>query len=327
MLCYGSETDKTSPVQQYPILDVVKYLFDGKNLHIEIEDGGSPKVLDLQASSKSEAKAILVKITDSRKVAQVAGTQVSHKILAGASGTASPRPPPPPQQATPSPLVAALATTTSSRIATPPATTMTTTTTTTNEPRWAISLYEFTAEGGEEISIAENQQILVTDYDRDDGWWRVETIDGKSGILPTSYIEFHEDDNNHSNSAVAPPTIVADDVDHEAHDEVEAYMRTKEQRDREEQAEMQRHIDRTEQLEQERRRQAEAAAAADEAERKAEQQRRDEEERERRRKVQEAHQRQEVARQRQMEEERKRRESVVVSLIHLFSLHTYIYIC
>jgi hypothetical protein len=240
--------------------------------------------------------------------------------LAGASGTASPQPQ---QQATPSPLVAALATATTPRHAIPPPTTTTTTTTTTNEPRWAISLYEFTAEGGEEISIAENQQILVTDYDRDDGWWRVETIDGKSGILPTSYVEFHEDDNNHINSTAAPVTMTADDVDREAHDEVEAYMRAKEQREREEQAEMQLHIDRTEQLEQQRRRQAEAAAAAEEAERKAEQQRRDEEERERRRKVQEAHQRQEVARQRQMEEERKRRESAVVSRIHLVFGHRY----
>ncbi|CAO3591343.1 unnamed protein product [Absidia cylindrospora] len=305
MLCYGSETDKTSPVQQYPILDVSKYLFDGKNLHIEI-DGSNPAVLDLQASSKSEAKAILVKITDSRKVAQVAGTHVSQKMMA----TAATLPVSSPTTTAPAPPVI----TTPARQLTAPIATSST-----SEPRWATSLYAFEAEGGEEISIEENQQILVTDYDRDDGWWRVETTDGRSGILPSSYIEFYDDENNTGNNhkdgqQTIPATIHGhhDDVDREAHDEVEAYMREKEAREHQEQLALERQIEQTEQAERQRRQvEAEKAAIAAEEEqlRMADQQRRDEEERERRRKVQEAAQRAEVVRQRQMEEDRRKRET------------------
>ncbi|ORZ23245.1 hypothetical protein BCR42DRAFT_446948 [Absidia repens] len=311
MLCYGSETDKTSPVQQYPILDVSKYLFDGKNLHIEI-DGSNPAVLDLQASSKSEAKAILVKITDSRKVAQVAGTHVSQKMVT---------------TATTSPISSSTTTTSTLPVTAAPTydaparhpSTSNATSPSTREPRWATSLYAFDAEGGEEISIEENQQILVTDYDRDDGWWRVETTDGRSGILPTSYIEFYDDanntDNSHNDGQRTVPDISQghhDDVDREAHDEVEAYMREKEARDRQDQLALERQIEQTEQAERQRRQvEAEKAAIAAEEEqlRMADQQRRDEEERERRRKVQEAAQRAEVVRQRQMEEDRRKRET------------------
>ncbi|KAI8085032.1 uncharacterized protein BX664DRAFT_338374 [Halteromyces radiatus] len=299
MLCYGSETDKTSPVQQYPILDVSKYLFDGKNLHIEI-DGSNPAVLDLQASSKSEAKAILVKITDSRKAAQIAGTHISQQqptpTIAAPTAVAS---------------IPSYGTPTKSDISTISAIP---TQSSTNEPRWAISLYVFDAEGGEEISVEENQQILVTDYDRDDGWWRVETVDGKSGIIPTTYIQFYDNDNaiTTTQSAASATNVRHDDEDDEvdtaAHDEVEAYMREKELREREKQEALQKEIERTEQMERQRRQEAE-----EQRQRLAEQQKREEEERERRRKVQEAAQRAEMARQRQMEEERKNREAAARS--------------
>jgi hypothetical protein len=250
MLCYGSETDKASPVQQYSILSVTKYLFDGKNIHIEAE-GPNPAVLDLQASSKSEAKAILVKITESRKAAQAAGTHVS-------------------AMATPS------STTTNNTPCAP--------ITTASEPRWAISLYTFEAEGGEELSITENQQILVTDYDRDDGWWRVETTDGAFGVIPSSFVQFYDNNDNE----VSRPTIGqgSEDVDSAAHDEVETYMLAKETRERQQQEDLR------------------------QQQRKMDQQRRDDEERERRRKVQEAAQLAEMTRQRQAEEDRRKRESI-----------------
>lgn len=264
MLCYGSETDKASPVQQYPILSVAKYLLDGKNIHIEVE-GPHPAVLDLQASSKSEAKAMLVKITESRKTAQAAGTHVSAMAIPSSS----------------------IPTTTANNIPS----------TTASKPRWALSLYTFDAEGGEEISITENQQILVTDYDRDDGWWRVETTDGSSGVIPSSYVQFYDsagDNNNNNAEAVAHPTIGhgTEDVDSAAHDEVEAYMLAKERQQQEDFQQQQQ-----------------------QQQRKIDQQRRDEEERERRRKVQETAQLAEMTRQRQAEEDRRRRETVPRSLV------------
>ncbi|CAO3649145.1 unnamed protein product [Cunninghamella echinulata] len=286
MLCYGSETDKISPVQQYPILDVDKYLFDGKNLHIEI-GGTNPATLDLQASSKSEAKAIVVKITDSRNTAQIAGTHVNtssspisfnnnNNSVVHNSNT----------------LPSSELTTSSNNI---------NITETSNEPRWAITLYSFDAEGGEEISIEENQQVLVTDYDRDDGWWRIETVDGKSGIIPTSYIQFYDDNDNDKQQPITGTTVV-NDVDTAAHDEVEAYLQEQERKDFIKQRALQKQIEESEQRELQRRMEEE------EKQHKVEQRRRDEEERERRRKAQEAARLAELARQQQMEEERLQRE-------------------
>ncbi|KAI8343537.1 hypothetical protein BC941DRAFT_498554 [Chlamydoabsidia padenii] len=258
LLCYGSETDKTSPVQQYSILNVVKYLIDGKNIYIDI-DAPNPTKLELQATSKSEAKAILGKIIQSHKAAEVAGTRIIQQE---------------PVAATPiddNPVTHDISSTPS-------------------EPKWAISLYTFDAVGGEEISISENQQILVTDYNRNDGWWRVETIDGSSGVIPSSYVQFYDDDHN--------ATLAADDnnevVDSAAHDEVEAYLQEQEKRKQQEALQQQQQIEQLDQIEKQR---------------KMDQSRRDDEERERRRKVQEAAQLAEMTRQRQAEEDRRRRES------------------
>ncbi|ORZ17196.1 hypothetical protein BCR42DRAFT_450997 [Absidia repens] len=264
MLCYGSETDKTSPVQQYPILDVSKYLYNSKTLHIEI-DGSNPAVLDLQASSKSEAKAIVVKITDSRKTAQLAATHIS-------------------QQTTVPPV---------NNIAN--STTNGTKRTITRESRWASSLYAFEAEGGEEISVGENEQILVTDYDRDDGWCRVETVDGKSGILPSSYVQFYDDDGNQNEM----PGTAAENggVDSATSDEVEAYMRRQQELQDAMQLQDQRSSARRE------------TQSKEIQKRKVDQQTRDKQERERRRRVQEAAQFAEMTRQRQMEDERILRET------------------
>ncbi|CAO3638462.1 unnamed protein product [Cunninghamella blakesleeana] len=277
MLCYGSETDKISPVQQYPILDVNKYLFDGKNLHIEI-GGNNPSILDLQASSKSEAKAIVVKITDSRNLAQVAGTHIN----TSSSSSSSPS--------------SGLNNNNSNNnnVAAPSSS---------KEPKWAISLYSFVAEGGEEISVDENQQILVIDDERDDGWWRIETEDGKSGIIPTSYVQFYENnDQQHDVRAPSSSVNATEYIDTAAHDEVEAYMKEHENKDLMRQKALQSQIEESERREQQRRLEEE------EKQRKLEQRRREEEERERRRKTQEAAQRAELLRQQQMEEERLQRE-------------------
>lgn len=181
LLCYGSETDTTTPVQQYPILDVTKFLFDGKNLHIEIS-GSRPAVLDLQASSKSEAKAILVKISDTRSLAQRAATHIKPTTHAPESTSISygagpksrdapeghanpPATPPHPNQSSPQAC----------------------------EPRWATVLYTFAAESGDEVSVNENEQVLVLDYKREDGWWRVEKTDGRQGIVPSTYVQFSDE--------------------------------------------------------------------------------------------------------------------------------------
>ncbi|KAG0176379.1 cytoskeletal protein binding protein [Apophysomyces sp. BC1021] len=272
MICYGSETDKALPVQQYPILDVSKYLFDGKNLHIEIT-GTKSAVFDLQASSKSEAKAILVKITDSRKVAQAAATRINphpaHAIEQPADYAHEPS---------------------SSSSHHQTGTKEITEEEKTVEPKWAIILYSFDAEGIDELVVHENEQVLVLDSSRTDGWWKVENIDGKSGIVPSSYVQFHEDYNANT-----------DDADISNDKEMRRQQLEKEERQRQQREEQERDRRRIEEEEE--------RLYLEKSQRKEEQQKRDEEERERRRKVQEAAQRAEAARQRQIEENHRRKEA------------------
>lgn len=55
------------------------------------------------------------------------------------------------------------------------------------EGRWATAMYDFQAEGEEEISIKENDEIWVMDYVSSDEWWRVQLGD-LVGIVPATYV-------------------------------------------------------------------------------------------------------------------------------------------
>ncbi|KAG2232218.1 hypothetical protein INT48_003908 [Thamnidium elegans] len=299
MLCYGSETDKSLPVQQYPILDVTKYLFDGKNLHIEV-DGSKKAVLDLQASSKSEAKAILVKISDSTRIAQQSATHLSQQQKQMAAPATPIVMSPPPLPVAPIQQEEEEEEEEESNCV----------------PKWGISIYSFQAEGGDELSVEENEQIYVLDYERTDGWWRVQKVDGDTGLVPSSYVQFdddEEDDTSVDTGAVAGAAAVgtaaaAAAAAHSRMDNVEEIRRKREEEERilhqkriaqEEERELQRRKD-----------QEERARLEEEAKRRREEEkRREEEERERRKQVQEAAKRAEAARQKQIEEDYRRKEA------------------
>ncbi|KAI8093166.1 uncharacterized protein BX664DRAFT_371963 [Halteromyces radiatus] len=61
------------------------------------------------------------------------------------------------------------------------------------EPRWAIVLYDFDAQGEEELTVKEQEQVLIVDYVSSNEWWTVEHQDGRIGIVPTTYVKFQED--------------------------------------------------------------------------------------------------------------------------------------
>lgn len=184
MLCYGSETDKASPVRQFSINDIKHHAQDGKNVHIEVADTANT-ILDFQTSSKSEAKAIAAKIDSSKSVASATEATAPHHVPA----TTPPAPSldnhydedeesenefdhpavPEPDEEPAAPIKPAC------------------------EERWAIVLYDFNAEGPEELTVKENEQVLVTDYVSSDEWWNIEHQDGRKGIVPASYVQFQED--------------------------------------------------------------------------------------------------------------------------------------
>lgn len=259
MLCYGSETDKSLPVQQHPILDVTKYLFDGKTLHIEIAGG---QQLDLQASSKSEAKAIMVKISDSRTIAQKASTRVAPETTTTAIDSPQQHEPAPAMPPRPKAAVAA---------APEP------------ELRHATIMYSFAAEGGDEISVNEGDEVTVLMDDRQDGWCTIRTQHGEQGIVPETYVEMQ-----HAATTTPEPSQTAMAMQRQ-HEEEERRRRQQQEEE--------------EQRARERREEEERQQAA----------KREQEENERRRKLQEAAQRAEVMRQRQLQQQNMERSKAAVS--------------
>lgn len=52
----------------------------------------------------------------------------------------------------------------------------------------AAVLYDFTADGEDELSVKEGESLTVLERDADD-WWRVRNSDGLEGVVPASYME------------------------------------------------------------------------------------------------------------------------------------------
>lgn len=52
----------------------------------------------------------------------------------------------------------------------------------------AIALYDFTADGDDELSVRENEELLVLEKDGHD-WWKCRNAKGKEGVVPASYLE------------------------------------------------------------------------------------------------------------------------------------------
>lgn len=53
-----------------------------------------------------------------------------------------------------------------------------------------VSLYDFMAQGEDEVTVAEGDEVIVLDDTKSEEWWNVRRIkNGKEGVVPSSYIE------------------------------------------------------------------------------------------------------------------------------------------
>ena len=52
----------------------------------------------------------------------------------------------------------------------------------------AVVLYDFTADGEDELTVAEGEDLIVLESDSDD-WWKVRNSKGEEGVVPASYVE------------------------------------------------------------------------------------------------------------------------------------------
>ncbi|KAJ8523034.1 hypothetical protein ONZ45_g480 [Pleurotus djamor] len=53
---------------------------------------------------------------------------------------------------------------------------------------WATALYDFTADGDDELSVKEGEKLFVLEKDGND-WWKCRNTKGVEGVVPASYIE------------------------------------------------------------------------------------------------------------------------------------------
>lgn len=60
------------------------------------------------------------------------------------------------------------------------------------EGEQAVALYDFTADGDDELTVKEGEQLFILDKVTSDEWWKCRNGNGVEGVVPASYIEVCE---------------------------------------------------------------------------------------------------------------------------------------
>ncbi|KAK7696019.1 hypothetical protein QCA50_000659 [Cerrena zonata] len=298
---FASESDKT-PVQKWQTSDVQACKID-KPKHVLIEIGGASAIsLHFHAGSKDTAEEILSKLESSRSLAN-GGARSSTSTPPGPDLPERPRStapkavhfdasepeiiPPPPEheddsEPEPEP-VPQYHQAQEEEDALPY-----------GDP--AVVLYDFAADGEDELSVREGETLMVLERDGDE-WWKCRNQDGLVGVVPASYVELVP-----GADGQVPPRSVAKVDDSAALAAQAAAQREAEEKEAAEQERAER-----ERAEKDRKAQAEqrakAAAVAAEADRRRREQEREKKEKERAITAAAA---EEEARRKKKEEERER---------------------
>ncbi|KAJ3554220.1 hypothetical protein NM688_g3224 [Phlebia brevispora] len=262
---FASEADKT-PVQKWQTTDIQSTRLE-KSKHVHVEIGGSsPVSLHFHAGSKDVADAILAKIEEARTVSSPG----SSPSLGTPTAVATAEPIERPRSAAKS-----VHFDNSEPEIIPPREVDEDADDDDEEAAGrhgdggerAVVLYDFTADGDDEMTVHEGETLLVLERDTDE-WWKCRNMEGDEGVVPANYLELVEGSGGSSTTSAAPAR------DYEAE---EPATRTKE-RDSEEQERKER--EEAERKEKERKKaeaeqRAKAAAAAAEADRRRREQERE----------------------------------------------------
>ncbi|KAJ3495894.1 hypothetical protein NLJ89_g10561 [Agrocybe chaxingu] len=185
---FASEADKT-PVQKWQTQDVSSVSSE-KSKHVRIDIGGStPITLQFHAGSKENADAIISKLQTSK-------TLSSSSLEEGPA-----RAVPPPPDATPREgKKASVHFSPASPVIIPPSHEVEDDDEqpdSADEPYAdpatltgpiATALYDFTADGEDELSVTEGESLTVLEKDSDE-WWKCRNLKGAEGVVPASYLE------------------------------------------------------------------------------------------------------------------------------------------
>lgn len=53
----------------------------------------------------------------------------------------------------------------------------------------AVALYDFDADGDDELTVKEGERVAVLDREGSEEWWKCRSVAGKEGVVPSSYLE------------------------------------------------------------------------------------------------------------------------------------------
>ncbi|KAG6896932.1 hypothetical protein C0992_005197 [Termitomyces sp. T32_za158] len=192
-LFFASESDKT-PVQKWQTADV-QNVSNEKTKHVNIEIGGTtPVTLHYHVGSKDNAEEIIAKLNSSkalsapqlfahddtsqehtsvRKKASVHFSDNSPVIIPSREDAGTSSEPEEDEE----PLANGIDKTDHS-----------THRSNTDDGEAGTALYDFVADGDDELSVSEGEHLVILERDGDE-WWKCRNSRGKEGVVPASYIE------------------------------------------------------------------------------------------------------------------------------------------
>lgn len=178
-------------MQKWQILDVDSWRVE-KSKHVHIDIGGaSPTSLHIHAGSRDTAEAIATKLQSSKGLTS---PPPSHAPLRSSVETADEGSEPEPEVQKPKKNGANV------HFSTSPPSIISPREASDDEGEYgapsrrqdegepAVALYDFTADGEDELSVRENEELLIIERDSDD-WWKCRNSKGKEGVVPASYLE------------------------------------------------------------------------------------------------------------------------------------------
>lgn len=174
-----------TPVQKWQTSDIASTRLE-KSKHVHIEVGGpTPISLHFHAGSKDVADAIIAKLEESRPAPEPSPTLDTPTAVAVAEPVERPR----------SAAQKSVHFDNSEPVVIPPTYDEADPGEGEEEPaheladgEYAEVLYDFTADGEDEMTVHEGDTLLVLERDTDE-WWKCRNGDGQEGVVPANYLE------------------------------------------------------------------------------------------------------------------------------------------
>ena len=154
-----------------------------KSKQVRIDVGGAnPTSLHFHTGSKDNADSIIARIGSSKAIASAAADSK-------ASASPIPRSLPPPLDSTRElPKKASVHFSSADPVIIPVAADAESESEEEIQATVAVALYDFTADGDDELSVKEGEVLTILEKDGDE-WWKCRNSKGKSGVVPASYLE------------------------------------------------------------------------------------------------------------------------------------------